>query len=233
MNHTTDAPGYHGIGARAPAATQEEEAMTAGNGIEARAAARGAAAATGANPALRSVMLNLCARHGARRILWMGRGHEPLGLSLQQAGYAVWGMDPGGLRATARAEGDPASPPGETGRDPDLPRGEPGRFDLAISTESPEPCAALDARVALAADRLRPGGHFLLSIPYQDSLKSRIAALCDRWRPRRSRSRGPSWSTPRVKRLLESHGFVLAELIGVRDASLQLKTVVWVARQDG
>jgi SAM-dependent methyltransferase len=233
MNHTTDAPGYHGIGARAPAATQEEEAMTAGNGIEARAAARGAAAATGANPALRSVMLNLCARHGARRILWMGGGHEPLGLSLQQAGYTVWGMDPGGLRATARAEGDPASPPGETGRDPDLPRGEPGRFDLAISTESPEPFAALDARVALAADRLRPGGHFLLSTPYRGALKSRIAALCDRWRPRRDQSRDPSWSTPRVKRLLESHGFVLAELIGVRDASLQLKTVVWVARQDG
>ena len=46
--------------------------MTAGNGIEARAAARGAAATTGANPALRLVMLNLCARHGARRILWIG-----------------------------------------------------------------------------------------------------------------------------------------------------------------
>lgn len=85
--------------------------MTAGNGIEARAAARGAAAATGANPTLRSVMLNICARHGARRILWMGRGHEPLGLSLQQAGYTVWGMDPGGPRATALAEGEPASPP--------------------------------------------------------------------------------------------------------------------------
>jgi len=70
--------------------------MTARNGSEARAAARGAAAATGANPALRSVVLDLCARHGARRILWMGRGHEPLGLSLRQAGYAVWGTDPSG-----------------------------------------------------------------------------------------------------------------------------------------
>ena len=36
-----------------------------------------------------------------------------------------------------------------------------------------------------------------------------------------------------MKRLLESHGFVLAELIGVRDASGPLKTVVWVARQGG
>ena len=70
--------------------------MTARNGSEARAVARGAAATTGANPALRSVVLDLCARHGARRILWMGRGHEPLGLSLRQAGYAVWGMDPSG-----------------------------------------------------------------------------------------------------------------------------------------
>ena len=43
MHHTTDAPGYHGIGARAPAATREEDAMTAGNGIEARAAARAGA----------------------------------------------------------------------------------------------------------------------------------------------------------------------------------------------
>ena len=85
--------------------------MTARDGIEARAVARGAAAATGANPALQSVMLNLCARHGARRILWIGPGGEPLGRALRQAGYTVWGMDPGGPRATTLAEGDPASPP--------------------------------------------------------------------------------------------------------------------------
>jgi hypothetical protein len=36
-----------------------------------------------------------------------------------------------------------------------------------------------------------------------------------------------------VKRLLASHGFILSELIGVRDASGPLKTVVWVARQGG
>jgi SAM-dependent methyltransferase len=232
MNHTTDAPGYHGIGARAPAATQEEEAMTAGNGIEARAGARGAAAATGANPALRSVMLNLCTRHGARRILWIGPEGEPLGLSLRQAGYAVGEMDAGGHRPTARADFAPVSPAGAAGIHPD-PSPAEVRFDLALSTESPEPFAALDARVAFAADRLRPGGHFLLSTPYRGALKSRIAALCDRWRPRRDQSRDPSWSTPRVKRLLESHGFVLAELIGVREAFGPLKTVVWVARQGG
>jgi SAM-dependent methyltransferase len=206
--------------------------MTAGNGIEARAATRGAAAATGANPALQSVLLNLCARHGARQILWIGPGGEPLGLSLQQAGYAVWGIDPGGPRATALAEGDPASPLCKTGRDPDPPRGEPGRFDLALNLESPEPFAALDARVALAADRLRPGGHFLLSTPYRGALKSRIGDLYARWQSRHDRLRGDSpWSRPRLQRLLESHGFVLVEAIGVRDASWRLQTVVWVARQ--
>jgi SAM-dependent methyltransferase len=178
-------------------------------------------------------MLNLCSRHGARRILWIGPEGEPLGRALRQAGYAVGEMDVGGHRPTARADFASASPAGAAGSDSGAPPEEPGRFDLALHLESPEPFAALDARVAFAADRLRPGGHFLLSIPYQDSLKSRIAALCDRWRPRRSRSRGPSWSTPRVKRLLESHGFVLAELIGVREASGPLKTVVWVARQGG
>jgi len=233
MNKTTDTPWWHGIGARAPAATREGGAMRAGDGIEARASSRCGPEASAANPALRSVVLNLCTRHGARRILCIGRGRETLGPSLQQAGYTVWGMDPGGPRATALAEGDPASHPCEIGRDPDPPRGEKGRFDLALNLESLEPFAALDERVALAADRLRPGGHFLLSTPYRGALKSRIAALCDRWRPRRDRSRGPSWSTPRVKRLLESHGFVLAELIGVRDASGPLKTVVWVARQGG
>ena len=233
MNKTTDTPWWHGIGARAPAATRERGAMRAGDGIEARASSRCGPEASAANPALRSVVLNLCTRHGARRILCIGRGRETLGPSLQQAGYTVWGMDPGGPRAADLAECTSASHPCEIGRDPDPPRGEKGRFDLALNLESLEPFAALDERVALAADRLRPGGHFLLSTPYRSALKSRIAALCDRWRPRRDRSRGPSWSTPRVKRLLASHGFILSELIGVRDASGPLKTVVWVARQGG
>jgi SAM-dependent methyltransferase len=180
------------------------------------------------------VVLSLCARHGARRILWIGRRGAPLGLSLQQAGYTVWGMDPGGHRATDLAEFAPASPADATGMDPDPPRGEQVRFDLALSTESPEPCSALGERVQLAARALQPGGLFLLSTPYRGSLKSRLVALGDRWRQRRGRSRhGPSWSRPHVKRLLASHGFVLSELIGVRDASGPLKTVVWVARQGG
>ncbi len=233
MNKTTDTPWWHGIGARAPAATREGGAMKAGDGIEARASSRCGPEASAANPALRSVVLNLCTRHGARRILCIGRGLETLGPSIQQAGYTVWGMDPGGHRAADLAECTSASPAGETGMDPDLSRGEQGRFDIALSTESPEPCSALGERVRLAAHQLQPGGHFLLSTPYRGSLKTRVIDWCDRWRPRRDRSRGPSWSRPRVKRLLESHGFVLVELIGVRDASGPLKTVVWVARQGG
>ena len=234
MNKTTDDPSGSGIGARAPAATGKEDAMTAGNGSEARASARCGAAASGANPALRSVVLDLCALHGARRILWIGRGGEPLGLSLQQAGYTVWGMDAGGNCATALAEAAPASPVGETGLDPAAQPVAAVRFDLALSTESPEPGSALGERVQLAARALQPGGLFLLSTPYRGSLKSRLVALGDRWRPRHDRSRhDPSWSRPHVKRLLASHGFVLSELIGVRDASGPLKTVVWVARQGG
>ena len=234
MNKTTDTPWWHGIGARAPAATREEGAMKAGDGSEARASSRCGPEASAANPALRSVVLNLCTRHGARRILCIGRGRETLGPSLQQAGYTVWGMDPGGHRATALAEFAPASPADATDMDPDPPRGEQVRFDLALSTESPEPGSALGERVQLAARALQPGGHFLLSTPYRGSLKSRLVALGDRWRQRHDRSRhDPSWSRSHVKRLLASHGFVLSELIGVRDASGPLKTVVWVARQGG
>ena len=216
---------------RVPAEPPEGDALTARDGSEARAAARGVVAPAGANPVLRSVVLDLCARHGARQILCLGRGGEPLGRALRQAGYAVGEMDAGGHRTTARADFAPASPTGAAGSDSGAPPSEPGRFDIALNLESPEPFAALGARVALAADRLRPGGLLLLPTPYRSALKSRIVALCDRWRPRHDRSHGPSWSKPRLMPLLESHGFVLVEAIGVRDASWRLRTVVWVARQ--
>ena len=208
--------------------------MIAGDGIESRVSSRSGPEASAANPALRSVVLNLCTRHGARRILCIGRGGETLGLALQQAGYTVLGMDPGEHRATDLAECTPPSHPCETGMDPDPPLGEQGRFDIAISTESPEPCSELGERVQLAAHQLQPGGLFLLPTPYRSSLKSRVVALCDRWQRLHGRSHhDPSWSKPHVKRLLASHGFILSELIGVRDASGPLKTVVWVARQGG
>jgi len=207
--------------------------MTARNGNEVRAAARGAAAATGANPALRSVVLDLCARHGARQILWIGPGGEPLGQALRQAGYAVWGTDPSGNSPTARTDGAPPPPADATSLDPAAPAAGV-RFDVALSTESPESCAAFGARVVFAAGALRPAGLFLLPTPYRDSLSSRIGDLYARWQSRHDRSRGDSpWSRPRLQRLLESHGFVLVEVIGVRDASWRLRTVVWVARQSG
>jgi hypothetical protein len=204
--------------------------MTARGGIEARVAARGAAAAAGANPALRSVVLDLCARHGARQILWIGPGGEPLGRALRQAGYAVWGTDPSANSPTAPTDDAPTPPTGATDLDPAPPPGV--RFDLALSTESPESCVAFGARVAFAAGALRPGGLLLLPTPYRGSLTHRVSALYARWRSRHGRSRGdPSGSKPPLRPLLESHGFVLVEGVGVRDASWRLQTVVWVARQ--
>ena len=73
----------------------------------------------------------------------------------------------------------------------------------------------------------------LLPTPYRSALKRWIIALGDRWRTRHNRSHGSSWSKPHLLLLLESHGFVLVEVIGVRDASWRLQTVVWVARQGG
>lgn len=207
--------------------------MTARDGIAARAAPRGEAATAGANPALRSVLLDLCARHGARRILCLGRGGEPLALSLRQAGYAAWGMDPDGNPPTVRVNCAPAPPAGATGLHPAAPAAGV-RFDLALSTETAESCAAFGEQVAFAEGALRPGGLFLLSTPYRDSLARRVSDLYARWWPRHDRARGDSpWSRPRLQRLLESRGFVLVEAIGVRDASWRLHAVVWVARQGG
>ena len=217
-----------GISAGALEATHRGDTMTADDRIESPASSHSGTEASGASSALRSVVLNICALHGARRILWIGPGSEPLAVSLQQAGYTVWGMDPGCHCATRLAQGAPASPADATGMAPDPPRGEPGRFDIALSTESPEPSSELGEWVQLAAHALQPGGLFLLPTPYRDSLKTRFIDWYNRWR-----SRPPSWAKRRVKRLLESHGFVLAELIGVREASWQFKTVIWVARQGG
>lgn len=205
--------------------------MTAREGIDSRAAARGAAAATGAPPALQSVVLNLCARHGARRILCLGRGGEPLGWALRQAGYAAWERDPSENPPAVRADGAPTSPARATGIDPDAPLAG-GRFDLTLSTESPESCAAFGEQVAFAAGALRPGGLFLLPTPYQGALAHWVNDRYACWQSRHSRSRGdPSGAKPGLKQLLESHGFVLVEVIGIRDASWRLHTVVWVARQ--
>ena len=182
---------------------------------------------------LRSVALSVCELHAARRIVCIGHDREPLCRSLREAGYAAWGMDPSGYREPDPAEIGPANRAGATGVDSDL-QSAAIRFDIALSTESPEPISALDERVALAARALRPGGLFLLPTSYQGFLKSWVVALGDRWSPGHGRERdAPSWSKRHMQRLLASQGFGLAEVIGVRDASGRWTALVWVARQGG
>jgi hypothetical protein len=142
-------------------------------------------------------------------------------------------MDPSGYCDPDPAEAGPASRAGATGIDPDF---QPAAvwFDIALSTESPESCAVLGERIALAARTLRPGGLFLLPTPYRRSLTSRLIAVYARWQPRRGREHSePSWSKRRLQGLLESQGFVLAEAIRVRDPSGKWTAIIWVARQGG
>ncbi|MBK8535524.1 MAG: methyltransferase domain-containing protein [Candidatus Competibacteraceae bacterium] len=195
---------------------------------------------TGANPRIRSVVLDIRARYGAMRILGIGHGAWSLCRDLYHAGYAgytvasIEASDSGAAHSAGLAPADHSYPP-VTGADPSLMKA--AGFDMAISIESSGSGSNPSTLVKLAASNLQPNGVFILSMPYSSHIKSLLITVRERWKLPLSASWDGGyvqrWSKKCLTALLKSHGFTVVEFIGVRDFSLQWEALILVARKTG
>lgn len=176
---------------------------------------------------IRHVVLDICVLYKTRRIICIGMNNEALSHYLNRAGYTVLG-----IKSNERNEANynklisakeyvkVSNGPDQLGK---------ASFDTAIIAELGENLSDL---IKLAALNLHYGGVLILSTPCVGYLKYLLVSLRDRWNQRQSRSwNNELWSMKNVKMLLKSHGFIVAELIGIRRHAFQNKQLVWVARK--
>ena len=184
------------------------------------------------DPRIRSVVLDMRARHGAMRILGIGRGARSLCHDLHHSGYAVAfteSGDSGESNSTEVALDDyictqliDPSPVKDA------------LFDMAISIEF-EPFYTPSLLVRLAAMKLQYGGVFILSIPYNSYFKNLLTIFRGLWKffffSAWDHSHVKCWSRKCLTGLLKSHGFTIVEFVGVRGRSSQWESLILVARK--
>lgn len=170
---------------------------------------------------LRPVILQLVARHGARRILCLGHCDSRLCPVFQDAA-AVAGREPREIGITDAGTAAPVDP------------AEADRFEMVLCTEDKIASLQLASLVRLAAREIQPEGIFILSMPCPRFLKSwlmRVRAWWNSYRLSASSARIPLWSKQRLMVLLQAHDFTLLECIGIRDRAFRLTTILLVARK--
>lgn len=212
--------------------------MTANQKIELDSSYQPSAAGeTDANPRIRSVVLDICARYGATRILGIGRGAQTLHHDLHHAGYTVASMEvieSGDAHPIGLAPVDQSCPPVIA---PDSSPMKAASFDMAISIDPSDSCFKPSTLVKLAAINLQINGVLILSMPYGNYMKNLLITV----RERLSLPLSASWDGGYIQRwsqknltvLLKSQGFTIVELIGVRGPSLQWNALILVARKTG
>ncbi len=178
------------------------------------------------NPRIRSVIIHVLGRYGALRILGIGRGVQSLCQELHHKGYSVATIEP--EESTGLPQIDSAANLGSIGAAP---------FHMAVSIEGGEPSVMPSALIQLAASRLEYGGVFTLSVPYGGHLNNLLITMRGCLNsPRFTPWEGgyiQRWSTRGLNNLLESQGFTVVEIIGVRGPSLQWEALIVVARKIG
>jgi hypothetical protein len=187
------------------------------------------------NPRIRSVVLDIRARHGAQRILGIGRNAESLCHHFRHAGYSVALVNPDDGHETSIAQ---STSMGNALSliDPSPVKGAP--FDMAVSIESHETFVRPATAVGIAAAKLDKGGVYIVSIPYGGScLRSLFGVMGRWWRRRQFRGSDSNqfqcWSRQYLTVILKSHGFTVMEFVGVRNSSLQWEALILVAKKTG
>lgn len=182
---------------------------------------------------IRSVILDIRARHGAMRILGIGRGAQPICHHFRDAGYSVGFVEFHNNRPSCSAEATAMENYDSPFIDPSPVLGMP--FEMAISIESERLFSEPSSLVEVAAMRLEEGGILVVSIPYSGYLKNLMSSLHAWWKFAFSWAWDSSfiqqWSKKCLVMLLESHGFKIVEYIGVRGPSLEWEFLMLVAKK--
>lgn len=191
--------------------------------------------AANVNPRIRSVIMDIRARYGAMRILGIGYSAQLLCHDLYDAGYSAVGLDLEENAATHQIPSTPVNRPSRRLIDSSPVKDAP--FDMAVSIELGESSFMPSVLIKLAAMKVQYGGIFILSIPYGGYLKNLLLTMSDWLTPPYfipwDGGYIQRWSKKCLTTLLESYGFNVVEIIGVRGSSLEWESLILVARKTG
>ncbi|MDG4552586.1 MAG: hypothetical protein P9F19_00500 [Candidatus Contendobacter sp.] len=189
----------------------------------------------GAQHSVRSVIMDICARHQAAKILGIGDGVQSICLDLYKAGHYVTVLD---------SDRSPLANPTASIPVDELPlpltnhglgRIITDSFNMALILQSNNPCYNLSMLIELVFPKIQVGGVIALSIPYHGYLKC-LSVLARNWWSRFfSLGYGDYpfqyWSREQLTTFLEQSGFIITECVGVRGASSKWQNLIIVARK--
>ena len=184
---------------------------------------------------LRPVILDICARYGARRIVCLGHGSEKVYCDLQEAGHAARRESGGAGMANSMQRAECGYPATEK-RGAGVVDRVSADCDVVVSTEVEQAFFKPVTLVKWAARMLCHEGILLIRVPDEHwSLKQLFFAAMQSLH----RHRYPvwddehiqCWSLDSLKLLLEYHGFAILEVIGIRNHRQRQHGTMLVARR--
>ena len=156
-------------------------------------------------------------------------------VALHRAGFQVFGCDPSESGVGYARQALPGADVRVLGvyDDPrDLGEGE---FDVVASTEVIEHLFAPRALPRFARQVLKPGGHLLVSTPYNGYLKNLLLSVANGWDHHHTAlwdgGHVKFWSRDTLSRLLTEEGFVVEQFIGVGRGPYLWMSMILVARR--
>lgn len=151
------------------------------------------------------------ARVGARKVLDLGCGNGTLTARLQQAGYAMTGVDHSSSGIALAQRQHPGIAFDRHDLHDELPAAHTGRYDAVVAVEVIEHLLLPRRLMVAATAALRPGGAFIVTTPYHGYLKNLALALTgsfdEHWAPLRDYGHVKFFSRRTLTQLFREFGY--------------------------
>ena len=180
------------------------------------------------NTCIRPLVLDICARYGAQRILCLKCDQGQPDNNGQDAGCAVE-MECGGNGTVNLIQWTAEYRPRQK-HFGDSSQTEKSEVDLVVHGEIDGSHLDAPALLESVARRLRPQGILMIALPMRGRWETLWIAARDWW-DYRNGGRLRFWSGQRLRAILESHGFTILESIKLKTFSGRRPAIILVARK--
>jgi len=195
------------------------------------------------NRYIKPIVLSLCKRHKAKRLLDLGCGNGTFCKDLINAGFQVVGIDPSESGMTITKHHAPEAQFYQMGVYDDPEMIAETEFDIAISIEVVEHLYDPNALPRFASAKLKEGGLLVLSTPYHGYLKNVAIALTGKWDKHHfalwqggriwEGGHIKFWSKRTLSAMLQANGFRVIEFYGAGRFLWFWKSMILVAQKEG
>ncbi len=193
------------------------------------------AVASHTNAYLSPLIIALCRKYKAKKVLDLGCGNGALVNDLVTAGFQLVGCDPSESGIFHAREAVLKAKFYQLGVYDDPAKIEEDNFDVVVSTEVVEHLFYPRYLPRFAGTKLKSGGIVIVSTPYHGYLKNLILSLTNKWDSHHTAlwdgGHIKFWSCRTLSTLLEEEGFRFEQFIGCSRIPYLWKSMVVVGRK--